>query len=155
MRAGKTLRSPAFSLANGWIPASAIHVGDSASNQSAEQEATRNFLMEDLWTPSIQGANTISFKTFQYSLEADRNGRVTYWERFDGVFSNDFQLARFPFDTQVLRFEFQPFLSSASHIHFADQALPPPESVPSNIPNSPPGTCRNFGTRPRSCPAIV
>jgi hypothetical protein len=98
--------------------------GDPASNNSAEQEATRNFLMEDLWTPSIQGANTISFKTFQYSLEADRNGTVTYWERFDGVFSNDFQLARFPFDTQVLRFEFQPFLSSASHIRFAEQALP-------------------------------
>ncbi len=89
-----------------------------------EQEPTRNFLKEDLWTPSIQGANTISFKTFQYSLEADRDGMVTYLERFDGVFSNDFQLARFPFDTQVLRFEFQPFLSSASHIRFAEQALP-------------------------------
>ena len=93
-------------------------------DKSEEQETTRNFLKEDLWTPSIQGANTISFKTFQYSLEADRDGMVTYWERFDGVFSNDFQLARFPFDTQVLRFEFQPFLSSASHIRFADQALP-------------------------------
>jgi Neurotransmitter-gated ion-channel ligand binding domain len=93
-------------------------------DKSEEQETTRNFLKEDLWTPSIEGANTISFKTSQYSLEADRNGMVTYWERFDGVFSNDFQLTRFPFDTQVLRFEFQPFLSSASHIRFADQALP-------------------------------
>jgi Neurotransmitter-gated ion-channel ligand binding domain len=93
-------------------------------DKSEEQETTRNFLKEDLWTPSIEGANTISFKTFQYSLEADRNSLVTYWERFDGVFSNDFQLGRFPFDTQVLRFEFQPFLSSASHIRFTDQALP-------------------------------
>jgi Neurotransmitter-gated ion-channel ligand binding domain len=98
--------------------------GDPTSDKSEEPETTRNFLMEDLWTPSIQGANTISFKTFQYSLEADRSGMVTYWERFDGVFSSDFQLAKFPFDTQVLRFEFQPFLSSASHIRFAAQALP-------------------------------
>jgi hypothetical protein len=98
--------------------------GDSTSDKSKEQETTRDFRLEDLWTPSIQGANTISFKTDQYSLEADRTGTVTYWERFEGVFSSDFQLAKFPFDTQVLRFEFQPFLSSASHIRFAGQALP-------------------------------
>jgi hypothetical protein len=111
-------------LTGQWLDPRLALTGDPASNHSAEQEATRSFLMEDLWTPSIQGANTISFKTFQYSLEADRNGTVTYWERFDGVFSSDFQLARFPFDTQVLRFDFQPFVSSASHIRFADHALP-------------------------------
>ena len=86
--------------------------------------ATRYFGKEELWTPSIEGANTISFKTYQYSLEADRTGKVTYWERFDGVFSSVLQLTKFPFDTQVLRFEFQPFVSSASHIRFAAHALP-------------------------------
>ncbi len=58
------------------------------------------------------------------SIEVDRNGTVTYRERFDGVYSNDFELRKFPFDTQVLRFEFQPFLSTASQIRFAPQALP-------------------------------
>jgi hypothetical protein len=86
--------------------------------------ATRSFAKEDLWTPAIEGANTVAFKTYQYSLEADRNGKVTYWERFDGTFSSVLQLAKFPYDTQVLRFEFQPFVSTATHIQFAPTALP-------------------------------
>jgi hypothetical protein len=86
--------------------------------------AKRSFAKEDLWTPAIEGANTVAFKTYQYSLEADRSGKVTYWERFDGTFSSALELAKFPFDTQVMRFEFQPFVSTAAHIHFASNTLP-------------------------------
>ncbi len=95
---------------------------DQISNKD-EQETLRSFRLEDLWTPPIEGANSISHKTNQYWLEADKNGTVTYRERFDGVYSNDFELRKFPFDTQVLRFEYQPFLSRAFQIHFAPQAL--------------------------------
>jgi hypothetical protein len=84
----------------------------------------RTFRLGDIWAPAIEGANSISHKTNQYSLEADRNGTVTYRERFDGVYSNNFELRKFPFDTQVLAFEFQPFLSAASQIRFASEALP-------------------------------
>jgi hypothetical protein len=90
-------------------------------NQPRER---RTFRMGDIWTPGIEGANTVSHKANQYSLEADSNGNVTYRERFDGVYSNSFALRRFPFDTQVLAFEFQPFLSAASPIRFAAEALP-------------------------------
>jgi hypothetical protein len=89
-----------------------------------EQETPRTFRMEELWAPAIEGANTITHRTNQYTLEADRNGTVTYRERFEAVYSNDFELKTFPFDTQVLRFEFQPFLSTASQIRFATQPLP-------------------------------
>jgi hypothetical protein len=89
-------------------------------NQSGEP---RTFHLGDIWAPAIEGANTISHKTNQYSLEADRNGVVTYRERFEGVYSNSFELRKFPFDTQVLTFEFQPFLSAASQIRFASEAL--------------------------------
>ncbi len=94
------------------------------SDSSTEQETPRTFRLEELWSPAIEGANSISHRTNQYTLEVDRNGTVTYRERFDGVYSNDFELRKFPFDTQVLRFEFQPFLSTASQIRFAPQALP-------------------------------
>jgi hypothetical protein len=87
------------------------------------QQALRSFRMEDLWVPAIEGANSISHKTNQYSLEADSKGIVTYRERFDAVYSNDFALRKFPFDTQVLRFEFQPFLSAVTQFSFAPQAL--------------------------------
>ena len=94
-----------------------------AANDSTTP-ATRSFTKEELWTPAIEGANTVAFKTYQYSLQADRSGKVTYWERFDGTFSSVLKLAKFPFDTQVLRFEFQPFVSTATHIRFAAGALP-------------------------------
>jgi hypothetical protein len=84
----------------------------------------RTFRLQDLWTPAIEAANSISHKTNQYWLEADGNGTVTYRERFDAVYSTDFELRKFPFDTQVLRFEFQPFLSSDSQMRFRLQALP-------------------------------
>jgi Neurotransmitter-gated ion-channel ligand binding domain len=94
------------------------------SGDAEERNASRTFQVEEIWTPAIQAANSVSHKTNSYSLEVDRNGAVTYVERFDAVLSNDYALRKFPFDTQVLRFEFQPFLSSASEIRFASQALP-------------------------------
>jgi hypothetical protein len=92
--------------------------------EGQEQTTPREFLKEQLWSPAIEGANTITHRTNQYTMEADRNGLVTYRERFESVYSNDFVLKKFPFDTQVLRFEFQPFLTSSSQIRFAPQALP-------------------------------
>jgi hypothetical protein len=95
-----------------------------AESSSNELEKPRTLDPEGVWGPAIEGANTISHTTNQVSLEADRNGIVTYRERFEAVYSNAFQLRRFPFDTQVLRFEFQPFLSTTAQIRFAPQALP-------------------------------
>jgi hypothetical protein len=92
----------------------------SPGNQPSEP---RTFRLGDIWAPAIEGASTVSHKTNQYSLEADSHGTVTYRERFDAVYSNDFALRKFPFDTQVLKFEFQPFLTAASPIRFASRPL--------------------------------
>jgi Neurotransmitter-gated ion-channel ligand binding domain len=97
---------------------------DQTSTRAGDLDATRTFRLEDLWTPSIEGTNSVNHKTNQYSLEADREGTVTYRERFDAVYSNDYALRKFPFDTQSLHFEFQPFLAHASQIQFAAKALP-------------------------------
>jgi hypothetical protein len=104
-------------------PRLALAAGQNPDNND-RQKTKRTFRVEELWTPPIEAANSISHKTNSYSLEADRDGVVTYLERFDAAFSNDFALRKFPFDTQVLRFEFQPFLSAASGILFAAQPLP-------------------------------
>jgi Neurotransmitter-gated ion-channel ligand binding domain len=97
---------------------------DRSSDRGNQGKTTRSFRVEDLWTPPIEAANSVSHKTNSYSLEADANGTVTYVERFDAVLSNNYELRKFPFDTQVLQFEFQPFLSAVSDIRFAAQALP-------------------------------
>jgi hypothetical protein len=94
-----------------------------ADSASAAPE-TRTFRLDQLWTPSIESANSISHKTGQSLLTADRNGLVTYVERFDANLSNDFDLRKFPFDTQDLRFQFHPFISAPSEIRFAAQPLP-------------------------------
>jgi hypothetical protein len=57
-------------------------------------------------------------------MSADANGWVTYVEDFDGVLSTSCDLRKFPFDSQVLQFEFQPFFSQGSEFQFAEQALP-------------------------------
>jgi len=105
-----------------------------------EQEPPRTFRLEELWAPAIEGANTITHRTNQYTLEADRNGMVTYRERFEAVYSNDFQLKRFPFDTQVLQFEF-----SRSSLRLRRFDSPPSlsrgrESARSSTQSSPRGT---------------
>jgi hypothetical protein len=84
----------------------------------------RRLRMEDIWTPLIEAANGISHKANSYSVEADKNGEVTVIERFDSVLSNTYALKKFPFDTQVLQIEFEPFLSSVPEIQFAAQTLP-------------------------------
>jgi hypothetical protein len=83
----------------------------------------RNFRVEEIWTPAVEAANSISHKTNQYFLSADRNGVVTYIERFEAVLSSNYDLRKFPFDTQQLQIEIQPFLSAASEIRFAPEPL--------------------------------
>jgi len=97
---------------------------DAVSTNANQEQTSRHFRVEDIWTPPIQAANSISHSTRSGLLEVDRNGEVTYTESFGAVLSNEFALRKFPFDTQVLRFEFQPFLSASSGIQFAPQALP-------------------------------
>jgi hypothetical protein len=84
----------------------------------------KGFKLEELWTPAIEGENSISHKMNSYTLEADPDGWVTYIEHFDGILSTAYGLEAFPFDTQVLRFEYQPFLAANSEFRFAAQALP-------------------------------
>jgi len=92
--------------------------------EEAEQNKTRTFRLEDLWVPSIESVNTISHKTGQQYLAADPRGVVTYIERFDSTLSNNYDFRKFPFDTQILRFEFHPFLPLDSEIRFAPRDLP-------------------------------
>ncbi|HEX6493994.1 MAG TPA: hypothetical protein VF018_00830 [Acidobacteriaceae bacterium] len=103
-----------------WLdPRLALPAG--AANQQA---AVRTFRLDELWTPAIESANSISHKTTQSVLTADGNGVVTYIEGFEGTLSSNFNLRKFPFDSQELRIQFHPFISAASEIRFAPEPLP-------------------------------
>lgn len=88
------------------------------------ESASRKFKLDELWSPAIDGENSVSHKTNSYDLEVDPNGWVTYTENFDGTLSTAYNLRAFPFDTQVLRFEYQPFLAEGSEFEFAQDPLP-------------------------------
>lgn len=93
-------------------------------NNADSPKKTRSFRMEEIWTPPIEMVNSVSQQVKSYSIEADKNGDVTLMERFHAVLSNTYQLRKFPFDTQVLEIEFEPFLSSVPEVQFARKATP-------------------------------
>jgi hypothetical protein len=107
----------------GYLTARWLDARLALSKDKADAPASRNFRPEDIWTPAVEAANSISHRTNQYFLSADRNGVVTYIERFEAVLSSDYDLRKFPFDTQQLQVEIQPFLSAASEIRFAPEPL--------------------------------
>jgi len=89
----------------------------------AADQKKRGYRLGEIWAPSIESANTISHKSMQYWLTADKDGVVTYVERFDSIVSNNFDFRRFPFDTQLLRLEFHTFFTSEEDVRFATQPL--------------------------------
>ncbi len=91
---------------------------------ASDNSQPRTFRYEDLWTPPIEGSNVVSHKTGGRFLEVDRDGLVTYVERFDATLSSGFDLRKFPFDSQTLEFHYQPFASDSRSIQFAPQELP-------------------------------
>ena len=109
------------------------HPADLVFANADSGKKTRAYRPEELWTPPIEAANSIAHRSNSYTLEADPNGVVTYVERFDSTYSNSYPIRKFPFDRQVLRFEFQPFLASGSEIRFAEQPLPTAISAEQHI----------------------
>ncbi len=112
--ARETFEVGGYVKANWSDPRLAPHTGD---------EAVRPLKMEGIWAPAIEGANVVSHRTVSRFMEVDRNGIVTYIERFEAVLSSRLDLRKFPFDTQVLQFHYQPFGTSPTMIEFAPQAL--------------------------------
>lgn len=100
-----------------------LATGDGNDRQNGNNRM-RKFRKEDIWTPPIEAANSISHNVNSYSIEADESGDVTLIERFNSVLSNTFRLKKFPFDTQVLQVEYEPFFSAKREIQFASGTLP-------------------------------
>ena len=84
----------------------------------------RTFKYEDLWTPPIEGSNSVFHKTNAYFLEADKDGLISYVERFDSTLSSGLNLRKFPFDGQTLEFDYQPFASVPSAIRLLRKCCP-------------------------------
>jgi len=80
---------------------------------------------DDVWTPPIETANMISHRRSSFELTADDSGRLRYIERTDTTVSADYSLRRFPFDTQTLEFQIEPFMPAAQEFTFASHPASP------------------------------
>ena len=80
---------------------------------------------DDLWTPPLETANMISHRRNLFELTVDDNGHLRYVERTDTTVSADYSLRKFPFDTQTLEFQIEPFMPAAHEFTFADRPASP------------------------------
>ena len=74
-----------------------------------EEEAAEK--LSEIWSPDPEIQNEIEQReTESIELRILPDGTVEYEERFGAVVHAEFDLARFPFDDQILELEFQSFL---------------------------------------------
>jgi len=74
---------------------------------------------DDLWTPPLETANMISHRGNSFELTVDDSGHLRYVERTDTVVSADYSLRKFPFDTQTVEFQIEPFMPASQEFTFA------------------------------------
>ena len=74
-----------------------------------EEEAAEK--LSEIWSPDPEIQNEVEQReTESIELRIFPDGKVEYEERFGAVVHVEFDLARFPFDEQILELEFQSFL---------------------------------------------
>ena len=74
-----------------------------------EEEAAEK--LSEIWSPDPEIQNEVEQRvTESIELRIFPDGTVEYEERFSAVIHAEFDLARFPFDEQVLELEFQSFI---------------------------------------------
>ena len=72
---------------------------------------SRNYREDEVWTPRLTMANAAEPRDrFEVTIRADSAGHVTYVERFVVNLSANYDLLRFPFDSQKLILDLQPSL---------------------------------------------
>jgi len=72
---------------------------------------SRNYREDEVWTPRLTMANAAEPRDrFEVTIRADSAGQVTYVERFVVNLSANYDLLRFPFDSQKLILDLQPSL---------------------------------------------
>ena len=90
-------------------PRLAFSSGTGAARVFQEEEAEEK--LSEIWSPDPEIQNEVEQReTESIELRIFPDGTVEYEERFGAVVHAEFDLARFPFDDQVLELEFQSFL---------------------------------------------
>jgi len=80
---------------------------------------------DDLWSPPLETANMIAHRRSAFELTVDDTGHLRYVESTDTTVSARYSLRKFPFDTQTLEFQTEPFMPAVHEITFASRPASP------------------------------
>jgi len=80
-------------------------------------DQSRNYLPATAWHPSFEFVNGVEPHTrFDSQMEVKPDGSVKYVYRLAATLSNRYLLRPFPFDSQTLQMDVQPFMASAGDL---------------------------------------
>lgn len=100
----------------------------------AENQKVDEIIGQNIWFPSFELINTQGSRNIHNrSLIIKADGRVVYTERFNGVFSADFNYRTFPFDKQEYKIIIESFSYDNRYCVFAKPKLFPVISDSKNI----------------------
>ena len=80
--------------------------------------------LDTIWNPDVEIINQHTPRSISnWSITIDDEGTVTYEERFTAELSSDFDLRRFPFDSQRLRMAIESFRYEETAMKFTTRAM--------------------------------
>jgi Neurotransmitter-gated ion-channel ligand binding domain/Neurotransmitter-gated ion-channel transmembrane region len=88
-----------------------------AFTPSGADDQSRNYLPGAAWHPSFEFVNGVEPHTrFDSQMQVKPDGSVTYVYRLAATLSNKYLLRPFPFDSQTLQMDVQPFMADADDL---------------------------------------
>ncbi|HEY2664870.1 MAG TPA: hypothetical protein VGI47_11060, partial [Candidatus Binataceae bacterium] len=89
-----------------------------AFTPSGPDDQSRGYLPASAWHPSFEFVNAVQpSNRFDSELLVKPNGLVIYTYRLAATLSNRYWLRPFPFDTQTLQMDLQPFIVNAGDLY--------------------------------------
>jgi hypothetical protein len=105
-----------------WLDFDAIAVvGRSQDGNSVDLQgnAIDEYEKKGLWLPNLEFINVIGNRTVpNRRVKVKNNGKVTYNERFDAVFTTHMDFKQFPFDRQTFKIEIESFSKGRKSLIF-------------------------------------
>lgn len=105
-----------------WIDLDAINVVDKSEDGKSvdlKGDVIDEYEKRGLWLPDLEFINVVGNRTIPNRRVIVKNdGKVTYNERFDAVFTTDMDFRQFPFDRQAFKIEIESFSKGKKRLVF-------------------------------------
>ena len=92
--------------------------------QQNDRDVYRVYKKDQVWIPQFDFSNGVTpHQSHDSSIRVYPNGVVKYFERSSAELSNNLYLRKFPFDSQILKIQIQPFVGQETQVVFSVGSL--------------------------------